>query len=50
MASGVGMEAGLAKKSGNADGVKASTVIRLPRANIHHTQWWENEWKVISCI
>ncbi len=42
---GVGMEAGIAEKSGNADGVKASTVIRLPRANIRHTQWWDKNGK-----
>jgi hypothetical protein len=33
-----GMAAGIAKKSGNADGVKAATVIACERANINYTQ------------
>lgn len=32
------MEAGIAEKSGNADGVKASTVIDRERTNICYTQ------------
>ena len=34
------MEAGIAEKSGNADGVKASTVFDRKRANINHTWRW----------
>jgi hypothetical protein len=33
------MAAGIAKKSGNADGVKAATVIAREGANINYTQW-----------
>lgn len=31
------MEAGIAEKSGNADGVKASTALERKRANIDYT-------------
>ena len=34
------MEAGIAEKSGNADGVKASTAFDRKRANINHTWRW----------
>jgi len=34
----LGMRAGIAKKSGNADGVKALTAIGRGRANICYTQ------------
>jgi hypothetical protein len=33
-----GMEAGIAKKSGNADGVKASTAVESERTNIPYMQ------------
>ncbi len=45
MTGGVGMEAGLARKSGNTDGVKASTVTARARTNIHHTQRWKTNGK-----
>ncbi len=34
----LGMRAGIAKKSGNADGVKAFTAIDRERANICYTR------------
>lgn len=42
---GDGMEAGIAMKSGNADGVKASTAINRGWANILHTQRWVEDGK-----
>jgi hypothetical protein len=32
------MEAGVAKKSGNADGAKAATAVERERTNIHYMQ------------
>jgi hypothetical protein len=32
------MEAGIARKPGNAGGVKASTAVESERTNIHYTQ------------
>ena len=32
-----GMEAGIAEKSGNADGAKATTVVDRKRTNINYT-------------
>ena len=40
-----GMGAGLAKRPGNAGGVKALTVITRRGANIHHTQRWRRNGK-----
>ena len=33
------MGTGIAKKSGNADGVKVPTTSESERTNIHYTQW-----------
>lgn len=40
-----GMEAGIAKKLGNADGVKASTTLNCGRTNIRHIQRWRTDGK-----
>jgi hypothetical protein len=45
MARWPGMEAGIAMKSGNADGVKASTADVSERTNIFHTQGWDKDGK-----
>lgn len=42
---GAGMEAGIAVKSGNADGAKASTVAVRGWTNIPHRQRWEKGWQ-----
>jgi hypothetical protein len=39
------MEAGIAVKSGNADGAKASTVAVRGWTNIPPTQRWEKGWQ-----
>ena len=42
-----GMETGIAKKSGNADGVKVSTAMNRGTRNIPHISKMEKEWQVI---
>ncbi len=45
MAGGVGMRAGLAKKLGNAGGVKALTAVDRGWRNICHIQRWRTDDK-----
>ncbi len=44
----LGMETGIAKKSGNADGVKVSTATNRGTRNIPHISKMEKEWQVIQ--
>jgi hypothetical protein len=46
----LGMETGffLAKKSGNADGVKVSTAMNRGTRNISHIPKMEKEWQAIQ--
>lgn len=42
------METGIAKKSGNADGVKVSTAMDRETRNIPHISKMEKEWEAIQ--
>jgi hypothetical protein len=44
----LGMETGLAMKSGNADGAKVSTAMNCGTRNIPHISKMEKEWQVIQ--
>jgi hypothetical protein len=44
----LGMETGIAKKSGNADGVKVSTAMNRGTRNIPHISKMEKEWQAIQ--
>ena len=44
----LGMEAGIAKKPGNAGGVKVSTAVNRGKRNIPHISKMEKEWQVIQ--